>query len=272
MTEGTGLTEFALKYPNRFFDVGIAEQHAVTFASGLAAKGFKPYFAVYSSFLQRGFDQVFHDAAIAELPITLCIDRAGITGNDGETHQGIYDVAYLSSIPGVEIYSPSSYKELFEIIKRTSKREKGVVAIRYPRGKEITLGEEFNTSENSFDIFSNGDTAVVSYGHTFAECALALKDKNVSLVKLNCINKITSELIEKLCVYKNIFVFEEAVLSGSVGSVIASELLKNNYKGKFKHIAIENSFIKQATQSEQREMLGLDKTSILKYVNGEFDE
>lgn len=272
MTEGTGLTEFALKYPNRFFDVGIAEQHAVTFAGGLAAKGFKPYFAVYSSFLQRGFDQVFHDAAIAELPITLCIDRAGITGNDGETHQGIYDVAFLSAIPGVEIYSPSSYKELYEVIKRTSKREKGVVAIRYPRGKEISLGEEFNTSENSFDAFSNGDTAVISYGHTFAECALALKDKNVSLVKLNCINKITSELIDKLCGYKKIFMFEEAVFSGSAGSVIASELLKNNYKGKFKHIAIENSFIKQATQNEQREMLGLDKTSILKYVNGEFDE
>lgn len=272
MTEGTGLTEFSIKYPQRFFDVGIAEQHAVTFASGLASKGFKPYFAVYSSFLQRGFDQVFHDAAIAELPITLCIDRAGITGNDGETHQGIYDVAFLSAIPGVEIYSPSSYKELEKVLNKSSKREKGVVAIRYPRGKEIPFGEEFLPTDSDYDVFKEGDVAVVSYGHTFCECAMALKDKKVSLIKLNCINKITPELIKTLKGYKKIFVFEEAVSSGSVGSIISDKLLENNYDGKFKHIAIDNCFIRQATQEEQRAMLSLDRASILKYVNGEIDE
>lgn len=272
MTEGTGLTEFSLKYPNRFFDVGIAEQHAVTFASGLAAKGFKPYFAVYSSFLQRGFDQVFHDAAIAELPITLCIDRAGVTGSDGETHQGIYDVAFLSAIPGVKIYSPSSYKELRDVICKSAQRGKGVVAIRYPRGKELSLEERFVATKSDYDVFLKGDTAVISYGYTFSECALALENENVSLIKLNCINNITPDLIEKLSEYKKIFVFEESVVSGSVGSAIADKLLQNNYKGEFKHIAIENCFIKQATQSEQRQMAGLDKESIIKYVNGEINE
>lgn len=272
MTEGTGLTEFSLKYPERFFDVGIAEQHAVTFASGLASKGFKPYFAVYSSFLQRGFDQVFHDAAIAELPITLCIDRAGITGNDGETHQGVYDVAFLSAIPGVEIYSPSSYKELYEIINKSAKREKGVVAIRYPRGKEITVDERFAATDNNYDVFSNGDVAVVSYGYTFSECAAALADSNVSLIKLNCINKIEHDLIKELCSFKKVFVFEEAVLSGSVGSVIADSLLESSYNGEFKHISVGNRFVKQATQHEQRELVGLDKASIIKYINGELDE
>ena len=272
MTEGTGLTEFSLKYPNRFFDVGIAEQHAVTFASGLAAKGFKPYFAVYSSFLQRGFDQVFHDAAIAELPITLCIDRAGVTGSDGETHQGIYDVAFLSAIPGVKIYSPSSYKELRDVICKSAQRGKGVVSIRYPRGKELSLEERFVATKSDYDVFLKGDTAVISYGYTFSECALALENENVSLIKLNCINNITPDLIEKLSEYKKIFVFEESVVSGSVGSAIADKLLQNNYKGEFKHIAIENCFIKQATQSEQRQMAGLDKESIIKYVNGEINE
>lgn len=272
MAEGTGLTDFSLKYPNRFFDVGIAEQHAVTFASGLASKGFKPYFAVYSSFLQRGFDQVFHDAAIAELPITLCIDRAGITGNDGETHQGIYDVAFLSAIPGVKIYSPSSYRELRDVIFNSAKREKGVVAIRYPRGKELSLDGRFIATSNEYDVFSKGDTAVVSYGYTFSECASALENTNVSFIKLNCINSISDDLIKKLSEYKKIFVFEESVISGSVGSAIADKLLENNYKGDFKHIAIDNCFVKQATQSEQRQMLGLDKESIIKCVNGEIDE
>ncbi len=272
MTEGTGLTEFAIKHPTRFFDVGIAEQHAVTFAAGLATKGFKPYFAVYSSFLQRGFDQVFHDAAIAKLPITLCIDRAGLTGNDGETHQGVYDVAYLSAIPGVKIFSPSSYEELNNLVIRAAKRDSDVWAIRYPRGKEINIEGEFTVTDNDYDVFGSGDTAVVSYGYTFAECAKVLKNSNVVLVKLNCINKIEPELIKTLANYKCVIVFEEAVKSGSIGSVIATGLLENGYSGKFKHISVDNCFVKQATQAQQREDAGLDSASIIKIVNGEANE
>lgn len=272
MTEGTGLTQFAIKYPARFFDVGIAEQHAVTFSAGLATKGFKPYFAVYSSFLQRGFDQVFHDAAIANLPITLCIDRAGLTGNDGETHQGVYDVAFLSAIPGVKIFSPSSYNELKCIIDRSAERDSGIWAIRYPRGKEVVLDNSYIASEKDYDVFGDGDTAVISYGYTFAECANALANKKIALVKLNCINKIQPELIKKLSNYKRIFMFEEAVKSGSIGSVIAAGLLENGYDGYFKHVSVDNCFVKQATQAEQREAFGLDSASILNIVDGDLDE
>ncbi len=272
MTEGTGLTDFSLKYPNRFFDVGIAEQHAVTFAAGLASKGFKPYFAVYSSFLQRGFDQVFHDAAIAELPITICVDRAGLTGNDGETHQGIYDIAFLSAIPGVKIYSPSTYKELRETIIKSAKREKGVVVIRYPRGKEILLDNKFDATDAEYDVFQNGKIAVIAYGHTFSECANALSDKKVSLIKLNCVNNISAELIEVILKHKKVFVFEEAVESGSIGTIIADKLLEKGYNGSFKHFAIDNCFVKQASQVEQREQAKLNKEFILNFVNGEINE
>ena len=131
MTAGTGLGEFASKYKSRFFDVGIAEQHAVCFGAGLASKGMKPYFAVYSSFLQRGFDQIIHDVAIGVFPLTLLVDRAGIVGEDGESHQGLFDVSYLTLIPNMTVFSPSSYEELkFRIIYTAENR--GVYAVRYP--------------------------------------------------------------------------------------------------------------------------------------------
>lgn len=269
MTEGTGLTEFSLKYPERFFDVGIAEQHAVTFAAGLASKGFKPFFAVYSSFLQRGLDQVFHDAAIDNLPITLCVDRAGLTGNDGETHQGVYDVSLLSAIPNVCIYSPSDYAELEKVLERASNRDSGVWVIRYPRGKEIAE-YNFSCSNSDYDIFGNGKTAVISYGYTFAECAVCLK--KVTLIKLNCINRLDDELIKKLLGYEKIFMFEESVKNGGIGSMLAEKLLSFGFKGSFKYTAINNCFVKQATQSEQRAEANLNAESIIKTVNGETNE
>lgn len=136
MPAGTGLEEFSERFRPRFFDVGIAEEHAVTFAAGLATAGLRPFVAVYSSFLQRAYDQLLHDAAIARLPVTACVDRAGFSGSDGETHQGLYDPAFLSSIPGIEVYSPASYGELSELLRRAAARERGLWAIRYPRGGE----------------------------------------------------------------------------------------------------------------------------------------
>ncbi len=136
MPAGTGLEKFSERFRPRFFDVGIAEEHAVTFAAGLATAGLRPFVAVYSSFLQRAYDQLLHDAAIARLPVTACVDRAGFSGSDGETHQGLYDPAFLSSIPGIEVYSPASYGELSELLRRAAARERGLWAIRYPRGGE----------------------------------------------------------------------------------------------------------------------------------------
>ncbi len=167
MTEGTGLDGFAAKYKSRFFDVGIAEAHAVCFGAGLASKGLKPYFAVYSSFLQRGFDQIIHDMAIGGFPLRLLIDRAGIVGEDGESHQGLFDVSYLTCVPNMTVFSPSSYKELEYRIKYTAKND-GMFAVRYPRGCEKPCGEVDFT--NDFTVLKGkGKKAIVTYGRLFSE-------------------------------------------------------------------------------------------------------
>ncbi len=269
MAEGTGLETFASAHPERFFDVGISEQHAVTFAAGLASKGFLPFFAVYSSFLQRGVDQVIHDAAISELPVTFCVDRAGLVGNDGETHQGLYDVNLFSAIPNVSIFSPSNYVELKNILNRASRREKGVWIIRYPRGKEISEVSSLSVSDGEFDVFEKeSDKTVVSYGYTFSSCYSVLKDKNISLVKLNLINYIDGTLLKAISKYKTVYFFEETSKIGSIGEYLSSELLKFGFKGEFKHYCVANEFVKQATQGEQREKYSLDAESILKITLG----
>ncbi len=269
MAEGTGLNDFSKEFPSRFFDVGISEQHAVTFAAGLASKGFKPFFAVYSSFLQRGVDQVLHDAAIAELPVTFCVDRAGLVGNDGETHQGLYDVNIFSAIPNVSIYSPSSYRELNALLKKAAEREKGVWIIRYPRGKENPSISDIFPNEDSFSCIEKGSKiAVISYGYTFSSCYSALTPEKVDLFKLNLINDINSKLVQKLLSYQKIYFFEETSRKGSIGESVAAELLKNGFKGEFSHISVENEFVKQATKSEQREKYSLDEKSIIEITLG----
>lgn len=141
MAPGTGLTEFSKKHPKRFFDVGIAEQHAVTFASGLAKNGMIPVFAVYSTFLQRSYDQLIHDVAMQGLKIIFGIDRAGFVGEDGESHQGVFDVSFLNSVPGLTVYAPADYEEMAVMFVRAFYNDKGAAAVRYPRGQEGIMPE-----------------------------------------------------------------------------------------------------------------------------------
>ncbi len=269
MTTGTGLKKFSEIYKNRFFDVGIAEEHAVTFASSLAISGLKPVFAVYSTFLQRGFDQIIHDAAIAGVPLTLAVDRAGFVGDDGETHQGLFDVAFLSSIPDVKIYAPATFSELREMLENRLNNPNGIAAIRYPRGGEPEITE---TSEDfgEFTMFGTGETAIITYGTLTAE---ALKAKqifdtnniNVAVVKLNVINPLSDALFEKLSSFKNVLFFEEGILSGGVAEKCGFKLLQNGFSGKYKAQAVEG-FVKQATVDSQRKKYGLDCDSIVKTV------
>lgn len=266
MTEGTGLVEFSQKFPNRFFDVGIAEQHAVGFAAGLAVKGMRPFFAVYSSFLQRAFDQVMHDAAVASLPVTICADRAGLVGNDGETHQGIFDVSVFSALPNVEIYSPSDYHELNHVMEKAVMREKGVWIIRYPRGSELQGVGEMPCDEDYTLISNSSDLCVVSYGVEFSNCYAALNGEKVDLIKLNCINKLSNELVEALLKYKKIFFFEETTIRGGIGEMLAGKLLEKGFSGCYKISAIKSEYVKQGTQNEQRNLYGLSKESIINTV------
>ena len=268
MPDGTGLKEFANKFKSRFFDVGIAEQHAVTFSAALAKSGLKPVFAVYSTFLQRAYDQIIHDAAIAKLPLTLAVDRAGFVGEDGETHQGLFDVSFLSSIPDVKIFAPSNYNELRSMLKLRMENPVGVAAIRYPRGKQYHNHFETEFNGEEFKTFGSNDTAVVTYGTLFdlamnAKSELDAENKSISVVKLNELTTLSDDLISKLKAFKRIIFFEEGIAKGSVAESLGCKLLCNNFNGEYEVYAVK-SFVKQDSVNSQRVMHSLDEESIYK--------
>lgn len=265
MTSGTGLSEFAKTYKNRFFDVGIAEQHAVTFCAGLKKGGMRPYFAVYSSFLQRAYDQIIHDCAIANLPVCLLVDRAGIVGEDGETHQGIFDISYLTSIPNVEIYSPSTYLEL-EYNINNSLNSNNVTAIRYPRGGEPIIDMSYNFKKDFSIIGTNGKNAVLTYGRLFSEALEAQKIASFDIVKLNKIYPFSDELIETLSKYDNIQIFEENAQSGGIGEHLSARLSALGFGGCIKIHAIDGKFPPPSTVSAALKANGLDKDAILRSI------
>lgn len=265
MTEGTGLQNFATKYKSRFFDVGIAEQHAVTFASGLATGGMIPFFAVYSSFLQRGYDQVLHDAAIANVPIKLLVDRAGIVGDDGESHQGIFDVAYLSTIPNVNIYSPCYYNELKSLIAETANK-KELCVIRYPRGVENNNFDGDISGECTV-ISQKGEKAIVTYGRIFANAIDAQKSlQNVDVIKLNKIYPISEKIVDLIMNYKEIYFFEEGILSGGVAEHIGCRLMQKGFDGKYTVNAINNEFVGASTIQSALKKYKLDHESMIEIV------
>ena len=269
MTEGTGLNEFAKKYPKRFFDVGIAEQHAVTFSSGLAKNGMIPVFAVYSSFLQRTYDQLIHDVSMQNLKVVFSIDRAGFVGEDGESHQGIYDTAFLNSVVGLTVFAPSYYTELEAMFYEGIYKVKGAVAIRYPRGCERYMPEAYEYKHESFFLLgdTNVDNCIVTYGRLFSECAEAYDSlENTFVIKLNRIKPIDENVINELKHCKNIFFFEEGIRSGGVGDVFASMLAENDICAHFKHIAVNDEFVKQATVDSQLSHYKLDSNSIIEEV------
>ncbi len=264
MTSGTGLSEFAKTYKNRFFDVGIAEQHAVTFCAGLTKGGMKPYFAVYSSFLQRGYDQIIHDCAIEGLPVCLLVDRAGIVGEDGETHQGIFDISFLTSVPNIEIYSPCYYDELAYQIEKSVKAD-FVTAIRYPRGCEAEIKTEFDF-RNDFSVIGNsGKTAIITYGRLFSEALKAqMEDDGFDIIKLNKIYPLSDNLIETIKGYEKILIFEETIKNGGIGEHLLSRL--DGWLGKFQIHAIDNKFVPAASVSSSLKANVLDCEGMLRSI------
>lgn len=267
MAAGTGLTEFAGRFKSRFFDVGIAEEHAVTFAAGLASAGLKPYFAVYSSFLQRGFDQVIHDIAIGNFPVRLLIDRAGIVGEDGETHQGLFDVSFLTSVPGMTVYSPTYYDELERIIELSAQSDK-FVAIRYPRGCEKS-GAEKEISGDYTVFEGSGEKAIVTYGRIFQNALEAQKKlPDVTLIKLNKIYPISDSLINEMQKYKELHFFEEGIKNGGIAELCAAKLLESGYGRKYVIHAIDNKFVPTAAVSAALKNAGLDTESMINALKG----
>ncbi len=254
MKYATGLQHFAAEHGERFFDVGIAESHAVTFSAGLAKQGKIPVFAVYSSFLQRAYDQLIHDAATEGEHIVLGIDRAGFVGEDGETHQGIFDVPMLITIPNTVIYSPSTYAELEKCLERAIYHTDGIAAVRYPKGtEEMTIGAE--DTDSYFLTGSGGKGLAVSYGRIVHSLYSAAGDHDV--LKLVKIFPIDEEVIEICMKYKDIYFFEESSGSGGAGEMLMTKLFENGYKGNFTIKAV-NGFVRQMSVDESMKEYGLD--------------
>lgn len=267
MTSGTGLTAFAGKYKSRFFDVGIAEQHAVTFSAGLAATGMKPFFVVYSSFLQRGFDQVIHDIAIGGFPVRLLIDRAGIVGEDGETHQGLFDVPFLTSVPNMTVYSPCYYRELERDIIRAAKTDV-FCAIRYPRGCEKEE-PDCDFSEDYTLIKGESEKLIITYGRLFSDALEAKKNRpELNILKLNKIYPLSDDCFNVIKAFKEVHFFEESIKNGGIGELCAARLLEDGFSGKYKIHAIDGKFVPCAAVSSAIKLNGLDSESMLKATEG----
>ena len=269
MGESTGLGAFSHAYPKRYFDVGIAEQHAVTFCSALAASELIPVFAVYSSFLQRAYDQLVHDAAAQSLKLVLGIDRAGIVGEDGITHQGVFDVAFLNTIPNVTIYAPVTFNELDTYLYKATYEAPSVAAVRYPRGGECELPSFYQNATGSFAVYGNGENAIVTYGRTASQAFKAAAHlKNIRVVVLYQIKPIDLNSVKSVLDCKNIYFFEEGMRVGGVGEHFEVLCRENGYNGEFSLTAIEDEFIPQQTVAQALNEYGLDAEGIYRKVVG----
>ncbi len=279
MPDGTGLKKFMQTYPERFFDVGIAEEHAVTYAAGLAAAGMKPYVAIYSSFLQRAYDQILHDVCIQDLPVIFMVDRAGLVGADGETHQGIFDLSYLSNIPNMNIFAPKNRYELAAVIEY-SRNFNHPLAIRYPRGTAYDGLKEFNSPieyGKSEIIYKEKDIALLAVG-SMVEVAIeireALKEKgySVSLVNARFVKPVDEKLLEKLNEnHRLIVTMEENVLNGGFGERVLRITRDMNLKYKVINVAIPNVYVEHGNIEILKSEIGLDKETILNKIQKNID-
>ncbi|SDA38310.1 1-deoxy-D-xylulose-5-phosphate synthase [Lachnospiraceae bacterium G11] len=280
MPDGTGLKRFRNVYPKRFFDVGIAEEHAVTFAAGLAAGGMIPVVAIYSSFLQRAYDQIVHDVCLQKLPVVFCIDRAGIVGSDGETHQGIFDISYLSSVPGMTIMAPKNKWELSDMIKYAVAFG-GPIAIRYPRGeaydelREFRAPVEFGKGEW---IYREKDIALVALG-SMVKTAVTVRENlkfmgyNCSIINARFAKPVDKEIIEEATKDHNLIVtLEENVASGGFGEKVFDVLYDIGFKGKSFKVCIPDEYVEHGNVDILKKEIGIDAGTIIDRILAKIDE
>jgi 1-deoxy-D-xylulose-5-phosphate synthase len=268
MEAGTGLAAFAQEFPNRFFDVGIAEGHAVSMAAGMAKQGLLPVFAVYSTFLQRSYDMLLHDVAISKLHVVFCVDRAGFVGDDGETHHGLFDVSYLSTVPGMMVLCPASHRELSSMLRLALTQVGGPVAVRYPRGSEGAYGEDHSRGPATV-LMEGNDITLVSYGtmiQPVLETAEALKAAGYApeVLKLNRIAPLDEALVA-VSVSKTgrLLVAEEVAAAGCVGERILSRLMQRGViVTRAALVNCGDGFITHGTVDELRRLCGLDAASL----------
>ncbi len=271
MTDGTGLAEFARRFPERFFDVGIAEQHAVTFAAGLASQGMKPVVAIYSTFLQRAYDQVVHDVCIQNLPVVFALDRGGIVGSDGETHQGLFDYTYLRHIPGMTVMAPKDENELVRMVV-TAVAHSAPVAIRYPRGEGLGVpidAEPEPIPMGKAEVLAQGeDVAIVAIGSAVPVALAAgklLKKEGIKATVVNArfVKPLDEELLERLAEsIGKLITVEEHVLQGGFGSAVLEYLAQRGLHVPVKIVALPDEFIPHGSQGELRARYGLTPEAV----------
>lgn len=275
MKDGTGLTEFANRFPDRFFDVGIAEQHALGFAAGLAKAGKVPVVPIYSSFYQRAFDQVIHDIAIQKLGVVMCVDRAGIVGNDGETHQGIFDLSFFGMIPNLTVMAPKDFKEFGNMLEYAVNLKKPVV-IRYPRGGEGSFNYDIHESleEGKAEIIKTGnDLSIIAIGKMVDKAVeisniLEKQGKDVEVINARFLKPLDEEgILKSIIKTKNVITIEDNILKGGLGSTIEELILENGLENtEFKKYGYPDEFVKHGSVSEIEEKYGLSAERIAKDI------
>ena len=279
MADGTGLNRFARYFPQRFFDVGIAEEHAMTFAAGLAAGGMKPVVALYSSFLQRAYDQIIHDVCLQNLPVTLAIDRAGLVGSDGETHQGIFDLSFLSSIPNMTVLSPKNRWEMADMI-RFAVDFPGPVAVRYPRGEAYEGMQEFRAPVvygKSEVLYEEGQIALLFVGHMSSlaeEVWTELKKEGFgcTLVNARFVKPLDGELLEQLSEGHRLLVtIEENVLTGGFGSQVRDFISRTGLPVQVCAVGLPDAYVEHGNAEVLRRETGLEKGAVVKRIREEYE-
>jgi 1-deoxy-D-xylulose-5-phosphate synthase len=276
MPDGTGMDYFQKEFPNRYYDVGIAEEHAVTFAAGLATQGAIPVVSIYSTFLQRAFDQMIHDVALQKLHVVFVLDRAGLVGADGPTHHGAFDLSYLRLIPGMVVMSPKDEAELRDMLFTAINYKKGPIAIRYPRGSAlgVKMDEHFKQIEigKAEKIYEGKDIAILAVGN-MVDYAMKvhkkLADENISaeLINMRFIKPLDINLLNDIANrFDKIVTLEENTIIGGFGSAVSEFIVDNNFKNKILRIGLPDDFVDHGTQAELHKILGIDPEGIFNKI------
>lgn len=273
MSKGTGLERFASEYPERFFDTGIAEAHAVTMAAGMSVEGVVPVVAVYSTFLQRGYDEIIHDVCFMNNHVVFCLDRAGFIGADGHTHMGIYDLSYMNAMPNMTVFSPFTKNEFISVMKYSIETAEGPCTIRYPKGNVTdTEYEDISLFEPKCIADSGYDYVLVTFGRLTENCTKAhdiLLNQGIrgKVIHILCVKPLnTDSLIKMIGNIENVFMAEEGILTGGIGSTFGIELHRHGYRGNYDIFAVENGIIRAATVNEQLADNRLDAESIAERI------
>ncbi len=276
MPDGTGMDHLQKEFPSRYYDVGIAEEHAITFAAGLATQGVIPVVAIYSTFLQRGFDQIIHDVALQKLHVVFVLDRAGLVGADGPTHHGSFDLSYLRLIPGMVIMSPKDEAELRDMLYTAVNYEKGPIAIRYPRGSAlgVEVKEGFSKLEigKAETLQTGKDVALLAIGN-MVEYSKAVAEKLTSeglsaeVVNMRFVKPLDSDLLDSVAKrFTKIVTLEESTMVGGFGSAVLEYFAEKNYKNDILRIALPDNFVDHGTQEELHKIIGIDPDGIFAKV------